>query len=122
MADQEKHGNRPQVTIDGTLLRHDVEVQLERVVVDTSLHAPDLVEVRLRDQGRDVLTRSGVKIGSKLSVEGSRSGEGRLDPLATVEVTTLEHDFGPEFAMIIVLLVLPIVYINVRRHREAVGH
>ena len=55
MADQEKHGNRPQVTIDGTPLRHDVEVQLERVVVDTSLHAPDLVEVRLRDQGRDVL-------------------------------------------------------------------
>ncbi len=102
MADQEKHGNRPQVSIDGTPLRHDVEVQLERVVVDTSLHAPDLVEVRLRDQARDVLTRSGVKIGSKLSVEGSRSGEGRLAPLATVEVTTLEHDFGPEGSIAVI--------------------
>jgi uncharacterized protein involved in type VI secretion and phage assembly len=90
----EEHGNRPLVSVDGTALREEMEALVERVVVDSSLHAPDLVEVRLRDHDRDVLRRSGVRIGSILDVEGSRTGEGRLEKLASVEVTTLEHDFG----------------------------
>ena len=94
MADDSRHGTRPQVCIDGTPLRTEVESAVERVVVDTSLHAPDLVEIRLRDEDRDVLRRSGVRIGSILEVSGSRTGEGRLEVLASVEVTTLEHDFG----------------------------
>jgi phage protein D len=102
VTDQDRHGTRPQVSLDGTPLRHDIEVLLERVVVDTSLHAPDLVEVRLRDQGRDVLARSAVRIGSTLTVEGSRSGEGRLSLLATVEVTTLEHEFGPDGSIAVI--------------------
>jgi len=100
--EQYRHGTRPQVAVDGTPLRQDVEVLLERVVVDSSLHGPDLVELRLRDQGRDVLRRARVRIGSILEVSGSRAGEGRLAPLACVEVTTLEHDFGPEGSVAVV--------------------
>jgi phage protein D len=90
----EQHGTRPLVSLDGTALREEIERLVERVVVDSSLHAPDLVEVRLRDHDRDVLRRSGVRIGSVLDVEGSRTGEGKLEKIASVEVTTLEHDFG----------------------------
>jgi uncharacterized protein involved in type VI secretion and phage assembly len=90
----EEHGNRPLVSVDGTPLEEEIELLVERVVVDSSLHSPDLVELRLRDHDHDVLRRSGVHIGSILAVEGSRTGQGRLEKLASVEVTTLEHDFG----------------------------
>lgn len=90
----EQHGNRPHVCLDGTALREELEACVERVLVDSSLHAPDLVELRLRDKDHDILRRSGVRIGSTLEVEGSRTGQGRLERLARVEVTTLEHDFG----------------------------
>jgi len=97
-----RHGTRPQILVDGTALRPEVESLLERVVVDTSLHLADLVELRLRDQERDVLRRAGLRIGAVLRVEGSRAGEGRLDRLAEVGVTTLEHEFGPDGSVAVV--------------------
>jgi phage protein D len=86
------YGARPQVTIDGTPLTDELEALLLRIEVDTSLHAPDLVEVRLRNDSRDVLQRAHVKIGSTIEVSGTRPGDGRLDRLASAEVTTLEHE------------------------------
>ncbi len=94
MADQSRYGNRPHICLDGDPLARDIETAVEGLVVDTSLHAADLVELRLRDQSHDILRRCGVRIGSVLSVSTSRTGQGNLEALASVEVTTLEHDFG----------------------------
>src|SRR3954469_11555938 len=51
VADRIRHGARPHIALDGSQLREEFEVLIERLLVDTSLHTPDLVEVRLRDGG-----------------------------------------------------------------------
>ena len=102
MADQQRHGARPQISLDGTALRDEFEVLVERLLVDTSLHTPDLVEVRLRDAAHDVLRRAGVHIGMTIEVAATRVGDGQLTTLVSAEITTLEHDFGADGAIAVI--------------------
>jgi len=90
-----KHGALPVVTIDGTALRDDLAAGIEEIVVDLSLHLPDMVEVRLRDEKHDVLKRIGVQIGSTLAVTATRIGDGTQTELIKADVTALESDCGP---------------------------
>jgi phage protein D len=102
VADRIRHGARPEITLDGTQLREEFEVLVERLLVDTSLHTPDLVEVRLRDAGHDVLRRMGVRIGMAIEVSGTRVGDGQQTRLTAAEITTLEHDFGDDGAVAVI--------------------
>jgi hypothetical protein len=52
-----------------------------------------MVELRLRDDTRDILRRLAVHIGSTLVVTATRTGEGQQCELVRAEVTALEHDF-----------------------------
>jgi phage protein D len=81
------------VTVDGTPLPDDLEHLLVAATVDDSLNLPDLVILRFRDPDRMVLTKTGVKIGSKLVVSASSSGSSSPVPLITAEVTALEAEF-----------------------------
>lgn len=82
------------VELDGALLPEDLATLLTRVTVDTSLHLPDMVELRLSDEHRDVLQRLGVRIGSRLLVTGTSPTDATQAELVQAEVTALEHDFN----------------------------
>jgi phage protein D len=94
VAEHGQFGTRPIITVDGSPLREELLPYLDRVTADMSLHLPDMVELRLRDEKRDVFKRSGIKIGSKLEVSGTPTGDGKQTLLVAAEVTALEHDFS----------------------------
>ena len=94
MPDSARFGTRPEVTVDGTPLRDDLAGHLVRVVVDTNLHLPDMVELCFRDPQRDALSRAQLRIGSVVTVSTTRAGDGQQRPLVTAEVTALEHDYS----------------------------
>ncbi len=89
----EKFGTRPEILVDGTPLRDDVAALVERVVVDSSVHLADMVEISFRDRARDALTRAGIRIGSAVTVSTTKAGDGSQTPLVQAEITALECDF-----------------------------
>ena len=93
MAGDEEFGARPTVTVDGKVLQGDLETLMEEVVVDDHLHLPDMFVIRLRNEAKDVLTRIGVRIGSKVTIAANRLGDSALEPLIVAEVTALEAEF-----------------------------
>src|SRR5690349_1509715 len=90
---QAQVSNAFSITVDGTPLPDDLELQLVSADVDDSLTLPDLVILRFRDQERTVISKSGVKIGSKLVVSATSIGTTTPEPLVTAEVTALEVEF-----------------------------
>jgi phage protein D len=87
-------GIKPRVDLDGRTLPAELDVLLERVVVDDHLHLPDMVELTFRDAANDVLRKLGVQIGSRVSVAASAGGAGSPEVLIDGEVTALEADYG----------------------------
>src|SRR6478752_763510 len=81
------------VDIDGSPLAADAKALLISAHVDDSLHLPDLFLLRFRDPGRLVITKSGVKIGSKVKVSVATDGSTSPEPLIQGEVTALEAEF-----------------------------
>ena len=102
MPERSEFGARPVVEIDGTAVREDLAAHLTGVIVDTSLHLPDMVELRLRDDTRDILRRLAVHVGSTLVVTATRSGDGQQCELVRAEVTALEHDFDGSGAQAVI--------------------
>ena len=81
------------VDIDGSPLAADAKALLISAHVDDSLRLPDLFLLRFRDPGRLVITKSGVKIGSKVKVSVATDGSTSPEPLIQGEVTALEAEF-----------------------------
>ena len=48
--------------------------------------------LQFQDTARDVLTRAGIRFGSKLVVAATSDGDGTLSPLVAGEVTALEQE------------------------------
>ncbi len=89
------YGAQPVLVLDGSRISEEIAALVVRVVIDTSLHRPDLVEVTLRDHGHDVFTRLGVRIGSTVVVSATQVGDGAQTELVQAEITALERDLGP---------------------------
>jgi phage protein D/phage baseplate assembly protein gpV len=81
------------VTVDGSPLPSDLEGLLEGAVVDDSLRLPDLFTLRFRDAGRIVLSKSGLKVGSVVTVAVMTADGQTPEQLIKGEVTALEAEF-----------------------------
>jgi phage protein D len=81
----------PQVKIDGTALPSEVELLLDEVVVDHSLHLPDMFSIRLRDRDGQVLQHAGAEIGKKVTISAS-SASGDV-ALIDGEITGMEANY-----------------------------
>jgi phage protein D len=86
-------GLRPHVEIDGSPLPAEVEVLLERVVVDDHIHTPDMFTITFRDAERQVLAQAKVKIGSKVKISAPALGGTKAEMLIAGEVTALEAEY-----------------------------
>lgn len=83
----------PEITVDGAKLAPEAARDIEQVAVVDHLFLPDTFAVRFRDPGRDVLSRSGIKIGAKVEIRASPVAERKAETLFTGEVTALEADY-----------------------------
>ncbi len=81
------------VDVDGTALPADLEGLLESAIVDDSLRLPDLFMLRFRDSDRGVLSKSGIKVGSVVSVSVMTANSQTPERLIKGEVTALEAEF-----------------------------
>ncbi|HEU5266572.1 MAG TPA: VgrG-related protein [Jatrophihabitans sp.] len=81
------------VTVDGSPLPADVEGLLASAVVDDSLRLPDLFTLRFRDPQRGVLEKSGLKVGSVVTVSVMTADEQTPGQLIKGEVTAVEAEF-----------------------------
>ena len=91
----EEFAVRPRVEIDGSPLSADLEVLIERVVVDDHLHAPDMFTLTFRDTERHALSKAKAKIGSKVKISAPPLGGNSPEMLISGEVTALEGEYDP---------------------------
>jgi len=70
-------------------VRPDVLPKLERVVVDTHLHLPDMFELTFFDESGTVLDDAGMAIGKTVEIAGAAPG-GSSTTLITGEITSIE--------------------------------
>jgi phage protein D len=88
-----EHAAKPRITLGGSPLPADIDVLVEEVVVEDHLHVPDSFILRFRDPERDVLKRSGVSIGSQVTISATAVGVASEELLMVGEVTALEAEF-----------------------------
>ena len=91
MADE--YAAKPRIEIGGNALAPEIELRLERAVVDDDAFLPDMVVLRFRDPDRDLLEKAGFEIGAIVKVLAAPQGQEASEPMITAEVTALEADF-----------------------------
>ncbi|MBX7432767.1 VgrG-related protein [Mycobacterium sp. Y57] len=82
------------VEFDGTALADDLADLMTSAYVDSSLRLPDAFLLRFRDPNRIVIEKSGVTIGTKVTVRCSSSQTQTPETLISAEVTSLEAEAG----------------------------
>lgn len=93
MADDPRAGVRPRIEVDGSPLSRELEVLLERVVVDDHLHLPDMFLLCFHDPQHQVVTQSRLRIGSRVKISVPGAG-GAPELLIEGEVTALEAEYA----------------------------
>jgi phage protein D len=81
------------IAIDGSPLAADIEQLLVEAYVDDNRNLPDMFVLRFRDANRLVLSKTAVKIGSRIKVGVTSTDTQQPHPLISGEVTALEADF-----------------------------
>jgi phage protein D/phage baseplate assembly protein gpV len=84
----DSHTHGFQIEVEGTPLPDDVRAMLEAFVVDDSLHAPDLFELRFRDPNRAALEKGGFEIGKAVKI--AVMGDANSVTLIEAEITAVE--------------------------------
>lgn len=82
------------VEFDGTKLPDDIAGLLISAYVDCSLRLPDSFMLRFRDPNRIVISKSGVKIGTKVKITVASTETQTPETLISAEVTSLEAEIG----------------------------
>jgi uncharacterized protein involved in type VI secretion and phage assembly len=83
----------PDVEIDGTAVPDAIKPNLAAILVDQHLHLPDLFVLTFDDPAQEVITQTGVKVGSTVRIKAHGIGYDDPELLITGEVTALEGDY-----------------------------
>ena len=81
---------RPKVKVAGSPLSEDLAALIREVVIDQSIHLPDMFHVVLTDANGTVLQQAGIEIGTKISIGADVLEVSGGDVLMEGEVTALE--------------------------------
>ena len=99
---------RAVIKVDGRQLPPDVEPLVEQVVVDQSLHLPAMFTITLTDPARtdpqrNVLTRAGLRYGSRVEIAGPPVGDQANKPMITGQVEAIWGDYSGSHGVRIML-------------------
>lgn len=81
------------IKVTGRPLADDVEAKVETIVVHDRIRMPDSFVITFRDPDRSVLAKSGIKIGSEVTIESGAPGVETPDELMSGEVTSIEAEY-----------------------------
>ena len=96
------YANRAIVEIDGVQLDAELEGYLEQVVVDDQLTLPQMFTITLLDPARDILDRTGLRVGAAVQVSAIAQVEHPETPLVKGDVVSIDCDYSPAGAEVIV--------------------
>lgn len=85
---------RPSVLVGATALTEQARRLLERVVVDSHLHLPDMFEITFSGAPGEVTRLTRLAIGSAVTVRGAAPGGRTTAELVVGEVTSIEARFA----------------------------
>ncbi len=93
---------KAELLIDGSQLDPAIEPLVEQVTVDNHVLLPDTFLIVFNDRERDVLTRSRIKVGSKIEINGTALGSQLAQALISAEVTSIgaEYESGESRVMV----------------------
>src|SRR5919198_3698058 len=95
--------NTFRIEVDGTALADDLAELIASAYVDDSLSLPDMFLLAFRDPGRDILQRTGIEIGKKITISViSDAAPGGDKLISNAEVTALEVEFEPAGTLAVV--------------------
>lgn len=89
-----EYSAKPRVEVGGRELPAEVDLRLERVVIDSHLFLPDMFALSFRDPGRNVIETGGFEIGAQVTLAAAARGQEATDVLIVGEVTAVEADFN----------------------------
>jgi phage protein D/phage baseplate assembly protein gpV len=92
----------PTVTVDGADLQGDIARHIEQVVVDEDVDLPAMFAISLMDPRRDILDRSGMRVGAQVEVSIAGQGASSDEPLVKGDVVTVECDYDEFGARVVV--------------------
>lgn len=98
----EEYAAKPRIEVDGNPLAPEVEVRLERAVVDDHTLLPDMVVLRFRDPERDLLRTAGFEIGGTVKILAGPAGQEARELLMSGEVTGFEAEFDTSGSHVVV--------------------
>lgn len=81
------------IVVDGRTLPEAVEEMIESVVVQDRLRMPDSFVITFHDPRHDAISRSGLKIGSKVKISAGAPGVETPDELMVGQVTSIETEY-----------------------------
>src|SRR5437588_10828803 len=82
----------PTVKVHGTAVSGDADNYLQRVVVDTHVHLPDMFEITFLDPTGSVVSDAGIKIGAEITVSAGPPDSTDAAQLILGEVTSIEGE------------------------------
>lgn len=97
-----EYAAKPRVELDGRVLATELDLKLERVVVDTHVFLPDMFVLAFRDPDRDVIETGGFEIGAQAMVAAAPRGEEASETLLSGEVTAVEAEFDERGSHVVV--------------------
>ena len=96
------YSSLPRIQVDGQVLDTQVAAHVQEVVVDQSLHLPDMFHIVLMDPTRNVLGEARVKIGTRVTISAVPIEGAGGDVLIAGEVTSMEGMYGAHGAHVVV--------------------
>lgn len=89
----DEYAAKPRIELEDQALAAELELRLERAIVDDHALLPDMFALRFRDPDRDFLGKAGFEIGATVKILAASQGKEASELLITGEVTALEAEF-----------------------------
>jgi phage protein D len=96
------YANRAVIEIDGATLDAELEAYLEEVVVDDHVQLPQMFTLTLLDPARDILDRTGLRVGATVQVSAIAQADHPQTALVKGDVVSIDCDYSPGGAEVIV--------------------
>ena len=93
---------RPRINVAGTAISDELSELVREVVIDQSLHRPDMFHIVFNDQQGDVLRRAALEIGTKVALAAEAVDGRGGDVIMDGEVTALEGRYDHSGSHVVV--------------------
>ncbi len=94
MAEEQKLMDHLYIKVDGSDLSADVMDDLIEVVVDSSLHLPDMFSITIHDEQLKWIEEDAFALGKEVEIAAIPEEGGSSKPLIKGEITAIEPEFG----------------------------